>query len=368
MRYAPVLPPLLALVAGCEALAAAQSPTPTRAPAQPAIIYAESSGLGAWHIRGNRFWNGPPSHLYAAPLSTASASVTYSQTAEVACVEAGLTFGAPDTLFAGARFQCGTAQFRIVDCDEPETCRYAQIEATMRTGVAPGYGSLVAFYWYNRCRGVESITLENPRSVGFGETLELRQGPGLLARPDSPECRNDPSSALYDATAEPAAIYAEGDGRDAWHIRGNRFWNGNPGHLDRRPLNRAPASVVHSRTSNAACVDLGGMTFGAPDALRLGEQFQCGEARFEVVECNDPNRCYARIAATWRTGIAPNYRSVPVFYWYNRCRGVESITFSLARPLRVGFGETLELRQGPGLLAQPDSPACRNDPRSALYD
>jgi hypothetical protein len=370
MRYAPILFLALVLIGSYATPGPAKSSAPVMSPAPPAVIYTQSDAMGGWHIRGDRYWSGFLGQLYTRPLSQASTSVAYSRTAGVTCIDlGGMIFAASDAMYPSARFQCGTASFEVVDCNDVETCRHARIVARWQTGIAPDYRSLSLFYWYNNCRGIESITFENPGSVGFGQTLELRQGPGLLAEPDEPDCRSGPLAALYAASAQPTAIYSEGSGRDAWRIQGDRFWNGDPRHLGMRPLARAPAGVVRSRTADAACVDLAGMIFGAPETLRLGVQFQCGTARFEVVECENPERCgYARIAATWRTGVAPNQRPVPVFYWYNRCRGIESITFSLARPLRVGFGETLELRQGPGLLAQPDSPACRNDPRSALYD
>lgn len=171
-------------------------------------------------------------------------------------------------------------------------------------------------------------------------------------------------------SAQPATVYTTGDGTQAWHIRGNRFWSGRPGELHTTPLSGAPASVIYSQTSGAACISLDGvMTFGAPDMLRKGAGFRCGAARFEVVDCDFPENCVnARIAAIWRTGVAPEYHDLPVNYFYNRCRGVQSITFSLDRPLRVGFGETLELRKGLGLLAQPDTPACRRDPGAGLYE
>lgn len=367
--HAPIKFSLLVLVAGCETLALAQvSPLATN-PGPPPVIYTEGGGLYALHIRGERHWSGNPDYLYTTPLSTASANVRYWRTTDATCVEGAGTFGAPDTLSLGVEFQCGTARFKVVDCDEPETCRYARIEAILQTGVAPDYQSLREYYWYNRCRGVESMTLESPTNVGFGATLELRQGPGLLAQPDSPACTSDPSSALYNAAAQPASIYTESDGQHAWHVRDNRFWSGDPRQLGSRPLSQSLASVTYSRAENAVCVDLSGMIFGAPDRLSIGTQFRCGTARFEIVDCEDPEACfYVRIEGLWQTGIAPNYRSVPVTYWYNRCRGVESITFSPARPLRVSFGETLELRQGLGLLAQPNSPTCRNDHRSALYE
>lgn len=160
----------------------------------------------------------------------------------------------------------------------------------------------------------------------------------------------------------PATVYSASDGHSAWHLQGNRFWSGSPAELRAVPLREAPATVRYSRTAGVACIDLGGMAFGAPDLLRKGAQFQCGVARFEVVDCDFPDDCRnALIEAIWRG-------EVPVNYYYNRCRGVQSITFSLDRPLRVGFGTTLELRQGTGLLAQPDTPACRRDPSAGLMD
>jgi hypothetical protein len=207
MRCAPVLlPAILAFLSGCEAREQSSAPSPAAAPAQPATVYAESDGQGAWHILGDRTWNGRPGELLVAPLSEAPASITHWRTADVACLslDGVRNFGAPDRLRKGARFRCGAARFEVVDCDFPEDCRNALIEALWRTGVAPDYGELPVNYFYNRCRGVQSITLslDRPLRVGFGETLELRQGLGLLAQPNSPTCRRDPVSGLYDRHGE----------------------------------------------------------------------------------------------------------------------------------------------------------------------
>ena len=171
--------------------------------------------------------------------------------------------------------------------------------------------------------------------------------------------------------AESAIVYATSDGTDAMHILGNRIWTGDPGELREAPLRDAPPTVTYSRHGDVACVSLdreGVSVFGTADTLRKGARFRCGTARFEVIDCDYPNDCRnAHILAFWRTGVAPNYGQLPVNYYYNRCRGIQSVTFSLDRPLRVGFGETLELRQGPGLLAQPDTPSCGQDPISGLF-
>lgn len=168
---------------------------------------------------------------------------------------------------------------------------------------------------------------------------------------------------------QPATVYTSSDGYGAWYILSNRFWSGAQGELDAVRLSEAPASVSHWRANNTACVSLDEATiFGAPDILRKGARFRCGTARFEVADCDFPEDCRnALILAFWRTGIAPDYHELPVNYFYNRCRGVQSITFSLDRPLRVVFGSTLELRQGLGLLAQPETPACRREPGAELY-
>lgn len=178
------------------------------------------------------------------------------------------------------------------------------------------------------------------------------------------------SSSPDPVVAKQATIYATSDGTDALHFSGDRIWTGSPGELLVAPLSEAQPTITYSRVAGVACVSLDGVsTFGAPDVLRKGARFRCGTARFEVVDCDFPDDCRnALIEAIWRTGVAPDYRELPVNYFYNRCRGVQSITFSLDRPVRVGFGETLELRQGLGLLAQPDTPACRRDPVAGLYN
>jgi len=189
-------------------------------------------------------------------------------------------------------------------------------------------------------------------------------------------CGSSPSSKQPSAQAptaipeRPATIYTVSDGSEAWHIQGNRWWNGRPGILRTEPLSRALATITISRTADAECVSLDGVSdFGAPRRLRQGVRFRCGATRFEVVDCDLPEDCRnARIEAIWRTGIAPEFHELAVNYFYNRCRGVQSITLSQDRPLRVGFGSTLELRQGLGLLAQPDTPACRRDPAAELYE
>lgn len=84
------------------------------------------------------------------------------------------------------------------------------------------------------------------------------------------------------------------------------------------------------------------------------------------MECLDDCR-QALIEAIWRTGVATDYHEVPVNYLFNPCR-IQSVTFSLDRPLRVAFGSTLELRRGPGILAQPKRSDCRTDPGAQLYD
>ena len=179
-----------------------------------------------------------------------------------------------------------------------------------------------------------------------------------------------PSESSRNTESTPrTTVYATGDGTAAWHIQGRHFWNGSPVELRVAPLGEAPATVNLSREGAAACVSLDGvMAFGAPDQLQEGVRFRCGAARFEVAQCDVTEQCRnARIEAIWRTGSAPDYRELPISYFYNRCRGVQSITFSLERPLAVGFGSTLELRQGLGLLAQPHVPLCTGDPASSLY-
>lgn len=162
-----------------------------------------------------------------------------------------------------------------------------------------------------------------------------------------------PASGAPDA----ATVYAPSDGTEAWNIRGNRFWSGSPGVL--RPDDR-PESVTRWQAGTVACVSLNGvMIFGAPERVRKGDRFRCDTARFEVADCDAPDDCRnSRIVAYWRTGLPPDYAELPVNYYYNRCRGIQSITFSLERPPRDGFGSTLELRQGPGLLAQGASAPC----------
>jgi hypothetical protein len=158
------------------------------------------------------------------------------------------------------------------------------------------------------------------------------------------------------AVPEPlVTIYAPADGGEAWHFQGNRWRRALS---DQSPLSEAP--LRYSRSAGGACVDLDGVgPFGAPDVLRVGARFQCGTARFEVVACEFTDTC--RIEATWRMGVAPDGGELRVNYFYKRCGGIQAITFDLDRALRVGFGGTLELRQGLGLLAQPDAPGCRDD-------
>ena len=170
-------------------------------------------------------------------------------------------------------------------------------------------------------------------------------------------------------SAQSPTIYTSSDGTGAWHIVGNRFWSGLPSALPFQPQRDAQPTITYTRLGNVACASLDGVSnFGAPDMLRQGARFQCGTARFEVVDCDMPEDChYALIQAIWRTGVEPNFSEVPVNYFYNRCRGVQSITFSPDRPLRVGFGTTLELRQGLGLLAQPDAPVCGREPGAGQF-
>lgn len=177
------------------------------------------------------------------------------------------------------------------------------------------------------------------------------------------------SSASSSTRAQRATIYATGDGTAAWHIDGDQFWSGAPGEITVAPLSEAPASVRYWRTPEAQCLTLDEVVnFGVPHVLRDGARFQCEGARFEVLECDWPEACLnARIEAFWRTGVAPEYGALPVIYLYNVCRGVQTITYSLDRPPRSDIGETLELRQGLGLLAQPDSQACRDDPGAGFY-
>lgn len=165
------------------------------------------------------------------------------------------------------------------------------------------------------------------------------------------------------------SIYASADASSAWYIQGRSYWSGAPHELRVAPLTEARATIAYSRTANASCVDLDGVsTFGAPDDLRKGTKFECGAARFEVADCDFPEACRnARIEAIWRTGAAPNYHELPVNYFYNVCRGVQAITFSQNDQLRVQFGSTLELRQGLGLLAQPEGQGCKSDPTGQLY-
>ena len=159
------------------------------------------------------------------------------------------------------------------------------------------------------------------------------------------------------APEQPATIYAPGNGGEIWHFRGNRQWSGFPGQLGGLPISEAPATVSYSRSAGVACVDLGGgSAFGAPDLLRVGTRFQCGTARFEVVACEFTDNCHIR--AIWRVGVPPNGGELPVNYFYSRCRGILSIAFDMDPRLRVSFGEPLELRYGPGLLARPDAPGC----------
>jgi hypothetical protein len=190
---------------------------------------------------------------------------------------------------------------------------------------------------------------------------------GCLLGCDS-QTQSPPQSPV--ARAQPATVYAAADGSFAWHVQNNRFWSGSPSELSGAPLSEAPASVIYSRTSGGTCVNLDGiMILGAPDTAAKGVRFQCGATRFQVVDCSPLEECYDTwIEAIWRTGVAPNYQEIPVNYFYNRCRGIQSITFSLERPLKVGLGATLELRQGIGLLAQPKLLDCKSDPRSRLYE
>lgn len=177
------------------------------------------------------------------------------------------------------------------------------------------------------------------------------------------------SSSAPSRAAQPAILYTTGDGTEAWHIRANRFWSGAPRELRVAPLAEATPTVSHSRRGEVECISLDGvMTFGAPNVVQKGLTFRCGATRFEVTECKHSQDCIdAQIEAFWRTGVAPNHSEVPVSYLYNRCRGIQSITFSLERPLKADFGSTLELRGGLGLLAQPDAPDCAGDPALGLY-
>jgi hypothetical protein len=137
-----------------------------------------------------------------------------------------------------------------------------------------------------------------------------------------------------------------------WHFQGNVWRRAFP----QSTLSEAP--LRYSRSAGAACVDLEGIgPFGAPDMLRVGTRFQCGTAHFVVVSCGITTD-YCRIEATWRMGAARDSVELRVHYFYSRCRGILSITFDLDPRLRVGFGETLELRYGLGLLARPDAPEC----------
>ena len=194
----------------------------------------------------------------------------------------------------------------------------------------------------------------------------------LLASVCLPGCDFSDWAASQPAVAPgtpSSIIYTSADGTGAWHIRGNRFWSGAPAELRVAPLSDAQPSLTWSRVAEAECVSLDGvMTFGAPNSMRKGLQFRCGATRLRVTDCTPSEDCTdALIEAIWRTGVEPNYSEVPVNYFYNRCRGIQSITFSLDRPVKVNFGSTLELRQGLGLLAQPDAPICLRDPALGLY-
>ncbi len=165
-------------------------------------------------------------------------------------------------------------------------------------------------------------------------------------------------------------IYSASRGSEFWRIYGDQFWVGNIAELREGASNNTTTTINYFQENGITCVNLDTVSiFGVPDTLRVGMQFQCGTAQFEVTNCNSSDDCgSALIEGMWRTGSPPSYRDLPVSYYYDRCRGIQSITFSLDPELLNPIGSSLELRQGLGLLATSDSAECSDDLYYRLFN
>jgi hypothetical protein len=121
-------------------------------------------------------------------------------------------------------------------------------------------------------------------------------------------------------------------------------------------------SIRHEARNGVNCIftDNDAMSFGVPEVVQEGYRFACGTSTFEVLECYSQVNCVSSlIRGEWRTGTEPEFRNVPVRYIYNKCLGILSISLFDALNEPESFGSALELRNGSGLLANPQHEDCQ---------
>ena len=123
-----------------------------------------------------------------------------------------------------------------------------------------------------------------------------------------------------------------------------------------------------SSKNGVNCIFMDGdvMTFGVPIEVQKGQKFECGASDFEVLECFDQGCTSSIIGGFWRTGLKPDFGKVPLQFIYNECLGITSISFANYSVEPEGIGTSLELRNGLGLLANPNARICQNNPISEL--
>ncbi|MFN3946348.1 MAG: hypothetical protein ACK4K7_15635 [Allosphingosinicella sp.] len=158
-------------------------------------------------------------------------------------------------------------------------------------------------------------------------------------------------------------MYIDGKGSSGWvFVEGAVPADALSFTSDQRSL--AWSSIRREQSGNALCIvgEDGAVSFGVPSRIAKGVRFACGTGEFEVADCAGERDCSsALIRGAWRTGEAPNLHRLPIAYSYHECFGILSISFH-GQSTPLGVGDTLELRQGAGLLSDLQREDCRKHP------
>ena len=155
------------------------------------IVYASPDGMGTWIIEDNVFTVVSFSNQERDIELGTKVSYYNNDTSKCATLGPELELGVPDKFADGSEFKCNYIKGSIEHCYN-ETCDIFLVQASMIRG-HPKIG-IPVFYWYSRCSGILSISLEWKRDdrgkliSTFGSTLNLRSRQGLLAEGGVKQC------------------------------------------------------------------------------------------------------------------------------------------------------------------------------------
>ena len=156
-----------------------------------AIVYASPDGMGTWIIEDNIFTSISFSNQKRDIELGTKISFYNNDISKCALLSPEFELGIPAKFSNGNEFRCNHTKGSIEHCYD-EFCDIFLVKASMIRGHQKT--DIPIFYWYSRCSGILSISLEWKRDdrgkliSTFGSTLNLRSRQGLLAEGGVEHC------------------------------------------------------------------------------------------------------------------------------------------------------------------------------------